>query len=278
MTMPQNRNRGCFEKKVDLGLATERCRIMIKALDGINVLEVCANLGAEYAAWILAEQGARTIKLEPPGGSSARGTPHFHVLNRSKQSLCIDLVSAEGRREVEDLVRWADVIFTGLTPSELRLRRLDWESIRQISPRAIAVNVPPLGSRGPFADVNANDDLVSAYGGITGSQWARSGNPVALTFPAASYSAGLMAATSATAAIYARDNSSGGQSIEVSLLAGVFSLQTGGILRHEKMTSLYHGPQDPLGPIPVYRLFQASDGRFLFVACGNATFWGKFTI
>ena len=44
------------------------------------------------------------------------------------------------------------------------------------------------------------------------------------------------------------------------------------------MTTLYHGPQDPLGPIPVYRLFEAADGKYLFAACGNATFWGKFAI
>jgi crotonobetainyl-CoA:carnitine CoA-transferase CaiB-like acyl-CoA transferase len=62
------------------------------------------------------------------------------------------------------------------------------------------------------------------------------------------------------------------------MLAGAFSLHTGGIMRHEKMTSLYHGPQDPLGPIPVYRLFEAADGNYLFVACGNSTFWGKFAI
>ena len=44
------------------------------------------------------------------------------------------------------------------------------------------------------------------------------------------------------------------------------------------MTALYHGPQDPLGPIPVYRLFEAADGKYLFAACGNTTFWGKFAI
>ena len=87
-----------------------------------------------------------------------------------------------------------------------------------------------------------------------------------------------MAATAAVAALLARGANGAGQAVEVSLLAGAFSLQTGGILRHEKMTALYHGPQDPLGPIPVYRLFEAADGKYLFAACGNATFWGKFAI
>jgi len=250
---------------------------MTKALDGINIVEFDSNLGAAYAAMLLAENGARTIKVEPPGGSRERGTPHFHVLNRSKRVLELDL-DARASAQVAELIRWADIVVTGFTPARLKQLKLDPESIRRLNPRAIALGVPPLGSRGPDADFDANDDLVAALGGITGSQWARSGNPVALVFPAASYSAGVMAATAAVAAILARGANRAGQAVEVSLLAGAFSLHTGAILRHEKMTSLYHGPQDPLGPIPVYRLFEAADGEYLFAACGNATFWGKFAI
>ena len=250
----------------------------MKALDGVNVLELASNLGAEYAAWILAEQGARTIKVEPPGGAAHRGSSHFHLLNRSKNGVFFDLAAASSGPRVAELLRWADIVVTGSTPARLSALGLGYESIREINPRAIAVNVPPFGSRGPLAEFDANDELIAAFGGITGSQWARSSNPVALVFPAASYSAGLMAATGATAALYARANGVAGQAVEASMLAGAFSLQTGGILHHESLTRLYHGPQDPLGPIPVYRLFQSSDGKYFFAACGNATFWGKFAI
>ena len=251
----------------------------MKALDGVNLLELESNLGAQYAAWLLAEQGARAIKVEPPAGAAHRGSPHFHVLNRSKRSLFFDSLSAAGRARLAELIRWADIVVTGATPARLAALGYDYESIRRINPRAIAVNLPPLGSRGPMADIDANDDLVAAFGGMTGSQWARSSNPVALVVPAASYSAGLMAATAAAAALCARaDGGGAGQALEVSILAGAFSLQTGGILHHDSMTTLYHGPQDPLGPIPVYRLFQAGDGKYFFAACGNATFWGKFAI
>ena len=251
---------------------------MSKSLDAINLVEFDSNLGAAYAAMLLAENGARAIKIEPIGGAPNRGTPHFHVLNRSKQTLELALDDPASNARVADLIRWADIVVTGFTPARLQQMNLDPESILRINPRAIALGVPPLGSRGPDADFDANDDLVAARGGITGSQWARSGNPVALVFPAASYSAGVMAATAALAAILARGRDGAGQAVEVSLLAGAFSLHTGGILRHEKMTTLYHGPQDPLGPIPVYRLFEAADGKYLFAACGNATFWGKFAI
>jgi crotonobetainyl-CoA:carnitine CoA-transferase CaiB-like acyl-CoA transferase len=247
---------------------------MGSALEDVNVVEISSNLGAEYAAWILAEQGARTIKIEPPDGSPRRGTPHFHVLNRSKASLFLDIQAPDPR--LKDLLRWANVVITGFTPARLESLHLDAASIAAINPRAIVVSVPPLGGRGPLANLDANDELVAAYGGITGSQWARSGDPVSLVFPAASYSAGLMAASAAVAALHARVDR--GETAEVSILAGAFSLQTGGIIRHEKMTTLYHGPQDPLGPIPCYRLFQAGDRQYLFVACGNSTFWGKFTL
>jgi crotonobetainyl-CoA:carnitine CoA-transferase CaiB-like acyl-CoA transferase len=251
---------------------------MSKALDGINIVEFDSNLGAAYATMLLAENGARAIKVEPPGGSRDRGTPHFHVLNRSKRALELDLDNSASQARVADLVRWADIVVNGFTPARLRQLKLDPESIRRVNPRAIALGVPPLGSRGPDADFDANDEIVAARGGITGTQWARSGNPVALVFPAASYSAGVMAATAAVAALLARGAGGAGQAVEVSLLAGAFSLHTGAILRHEKMTTLYHGPQDPLGPIPVYRLFEAADGKYLFAACGNTTFWGKFAI
>ncbi len=251
---------------------------MSKALDGINIVEFDSNLGAAYAAMLLAENGAHAIKVEPAGGSRERGTPHFHVLNRSKRVLELDLADRASQAGVAELVRWADIVVTGFTPARLKQLALDTESIHRLNPRAIALGVPPLGSRGPDADFDADDDIVAARGGITGSQWARSGNPVALVFPAASYSAGVMAATAAVAAILARGPRAAGQAVEVSLLAGAFSLHTGGILRHEKMTALYHGPLDPLGPIPVYRLFEAADGKYLFAACGNTTFWGKFAI
>lgn len=251
---------------------------MDKALDGINLVEFSSNPGAAYAAMLLAEHGARAIRVEPPGGAAGRGTPHFHALNRSKRALFFDVQSAGERARVERLLRWADVAVLGWTPARMRELELDYPALGRINPRLIVLHVPPLGSRGPLADFEASDELASALGGIYGSQWALSGNPVALHFPAACYSAGVLGASAAVAALYAREAGGAGQIVEVSLLAGAFSLQTGGIMRHEKMTRMYEGPLDPLGPIPCYRLFRAADGEYLFVACGNVTFWNKLAL
>src|SRR5258708_10518733 len=122
---------------------------MPRALDGINVVEFDAHLGAAYAAMLLAEQGARTIKVEPRGGSPARGTPHFHVVNRSKRVLEIDLNASASEPRIAELLRWADVLITGLTPQRLADLHLDYHFINRINPRAIVPTMPPLASRGP---------------------------------------------------------------------------------------------------------------------------------
>jgi crotonobetainyl-CoA:carnitine CoA-transferase CaiB-like acyl-CoA transferase len=251
---------------------------MGKAVEGINLLEFGSNLGAAYAAMLLAEQGARVIRVEPPGGAPDRDTPHFHVVNRSKRALFMELRSDLARPRLERLLRWADLVVLGWTPSYLRKLGLEYAALARINPRLIVLHIPPLGTRGPLADLDASDEMASALGGAYGSQWALSGNPVALHFPAASYSAAVLGATAAVAALGAREAGGPGQLVEVSLLAGAFSLQTGGIMRHEKMTRMYEGPQDPLGPIPCYRLFRASDGEYLFIACGNSTFWNKLAL
>src|SRR5713101_1452899 len=124
---------------------------MSKALDGINVVEFDAHLGAAYAAMLLAEQGARAIKVEPRGGSSIRGTPHFHAVNRSKRVLELDLDASASNARVAELLLWADVVITGFTPGRLADLHLDYESVRRINPRAIALSMTPLGSRGPDA-------------------------------------------------------------------------------------------------------------------------------
>src|SRR5271156_1126170 len=193
---------------------------MAKALDGITVLEFASSLGSAYAAMLMAEQGARAIRIEPPDGDTRRGTPHFHVLNRSKRALFLNLDAAADLARAHELIALADVVVSGFTPARQRALALDYESVCQLNPSAILLQMPPLGSRGPYAEMPADDDLLCAWGGIFGSQSSRSGKPVAMTFPMASYQAGLVGAAAATAGLIARANSGTGQVVEVSGLTG----------------------------------------------------------
>ena len=123
---------------------------------------------------------------------------------------------------IERLLRWADVAVFGWTVARMRELGLDYTALGRINPHLVVLHVPPLGNRGPLADFDASDELASALGGIYGSQWALSGNPVALHFPAASYSAGVLGATATVAALFARERGRRRTVVEVSLLAARF--------------------------------------------------------
>ncbi len=156
---------------------------MAKALDGVVVVEFSSNMAAAYAAMLLAEQGAKVVKVEPPGGEAARGTAHFHALNRSKRSVFFDLATPAGKADAAQLIARADVVIAGWTPARARQLGLDRESIAAINSRAIALELPPFGNRGPYADFEAGEELVAALGAISGTQWTRSGNPARSLFP-----------------------------------------------------------------------------------------------
>ena len=245
---------------------------MAKALDGVTVLEFPGHLGSAYAAMLMAEQGARTIKIEPLDGEAIRGTPHFHALNRSKQALFLNLDSSGDRTRAHQLIGLADVVLCGSTPARQRALGLDYESVSRLNPAAILLQMPPLGSRGPYAEMPADNDLLGAWGGIFGTQSALSGKPVAMTFPMVSYQAGLLGAAAATAGLIARDNGEGGKVIEMSGLAAALSMQTGDFMRNPGLHTSRPGPADPMGPFAVVYLYRCADGLYFILDCTSARF------
>lgn len=250
---------------------------MAGALDGIRIIDLTQGIAGPYTGMLLAEQGAQVVKIEPPQGDAARGTPGFHVWNRSKQSVVADAATAEGLDLIRRLVAGADVVLTDFQPGSEDEQRLGYDSLADDNPGLISCHLPAFGTTGPHATRCPDDTLVAALSGLLGSQWSHRAGGVYLVIPIASYGAAFVASGSIAAALFERARSSLGQRLEVSWLAGAFAMNTGTILYHPDILRLFSGQLDPLGPIPVYRLFQAQDD-WLFVACGNPTFWNKFCL
>ena len=250
---------------------------MAGALDGIRIIDLTQGIAGPYTGMLLAEQGAQVVKVEPPQGDAARGTPGFHVWNRSKQSVVADAATAEGLALIRRLVAGADVVLTDFQPGSEDEARLGYDSLADNNPGLIGCHLPAFGTTGPHAARFPDDTLVAALSGLLGSQWSHRAGGVYLVIPIASYGAAFVASGSIAAALFEREISSLGQRLEVSWLAGAFAMNTGTILYHPDILRLFSGQLDPLGPIPVYRLFQAQDD-WLFVACGNPTFWNKFCL
>lgn len=250
---------------------------MASALDGIRIIEIAQGVAGPYTGMLLAEQGAEVIKIESPTGDHTRGTPGFHIWNRSKKSVVADLTTVAGCEFVKPLVSSADVVLLDTQPGEESALGLSYEQLTQNNLGLIYCHLPAFGSKGPHAQRYPDDSLVAAVSGLLGSQWSHRDGGVQLVIPIASYGAAFVACSSITAALFERMQSGKGQKIEVSWLAGAFAMQTGTILFHPDMLRLFSGRMNPLGPIPCYRLFKAQDD-WLFVACGNPTFFNKFCL
>jgi crotonobetainyl-CoA:carnitine CoA-transferase CaiB-like acyl-CoA transferase len=249
--------------------------------DGITILELATGIAGPYAAMLLADQGADVIKIEPPDGDPARFLPGFRVWNRGKRSVLTDIESPEGREAVRRLAGGVDVLVADFPPGRTERLGLDYDSLAKDNPGLVYCYLPPFGEAGPHAHREADDALVAAVGGVAGGQPSAAGNPVFVVIPVSSYGAALLAAGAISVALRAREATGRGQKAIVSWLAGALAMATGslvgvegGFLSPLGLVSLARQPQ---GASPVYRLYRAADD-WLFIACGNSTFWGKLCI
>jgi len=248
---------------------------------GITILELAMGIAGPYAAMLLADQGADVIKVEPPAGDPARGLPGSHVWNRGKRSVLADIESPDGRESVRRLAEGVDVLVADFPPGRAEALGLDYETLTRDNPGLVYCHLPPFGETGPHAHRPADDALVAVVGGVAGGQPSGAGNPVFVVIPVSSYGAALLAAGAIGVALRVRETTGQGQKAVVSWLAGALAMETGslvgvegGFLSPLGLASLTRQPQ---GAAPVYRLYRAADD-WLFIACGNSTFWGKLCI
>ncbi len=241
--------------------------------EGLRVLECGRRIAGRLAGLLLAEYGAEVVRLEPHGGDADQNEPPFHYYNRSKQRLEVDFAD---RAAIAALVRSADVLIVEGTPGRLRSLGLDYATVAAAHPGIIHVAIPPFGERGPMAEIDGDEWVVAAFGGVMAGQASDDGAPTYILAPLAGTSAGMLAAGAVAVALRHRERAGGGQSIVVSLLTGAMA-----VLGHDYVDSpafakdrWYHS--NPRGPSPPFGLFEAKDGRWLALAVLNDKFWRNF--
>jgi crotonobetainyl-CoA:carnitine CoA-transferase CaiB-like acyl-CoA transferase len=203
----------------------------MKALSDVVILDLTHMLSGPFAAMLLADLGAQTIKVEPPvTGEMTRGLlsddprysykgmgPYFLTLNRNKKSVCIDLKAEEGRAVFYDLVRKADIVVNNFRPGVPTRLRIDHEALAAINPRIITCSVTGFGEEGPDCERTAFDVVAQGYGGgmsITGEPGTP---PMRAGVPMGDLSSGLFGAVSMLAALHARTQTGRGQHIDLSM-------------------------------------------------------------
>lgn len=256
----------------------------MQPLQGITVVAVEQAVAAPFATRQLADLGARVIKIERPhGGDFARGydatvkglSSYFVWLNRSKESLTLDLKQPGSGAILARLLERADVFVQNLAPGAADRIGTASAVLRARHPRLIVCNVSGYGTSGPYAAKKAYDLLVQSEVGlvsITGTEES----PVKVGISVADIAAGMYAYSGVLAALIARGRTNEGAAIDVSLFdalaewmsAPAYYTKYGGAA--PARTGANHASIAPYGP------FRGREGRELFLGIQNPREWDRF--
>jgi itaconate CoA-transferase len=253
-------------------------------LQGITVVSVEQAVAAPFATRQLADLGARVIKVErPDGGDFARGydatvnglSSYFVWLNRSKESLTLNLKRPEALDILARLIARADVFVQNLAPGAAERLGAGAAELRARHPRLILCNVSGYGSSGPYARKKAYDLLVQSEVGlisITGTE----GSPARVGISVADIAAGMYAYSGILTALLARGASGVGTTLDVSLFDAL-----GEWMGYAAYYAGYSGSPPPRsGPnhasIAPYGPFRAGDGGQIYLGIQNAREWTRF--
>jgi len=195
-----------------------------------TVIECATFVTGPYATALLADLGARVIKVEsPPDGDPYRYFApdsvysfNFAHLNRNKESLVVDLKSAEGKKICLDLIKNADVFVENFRPGTAERLGIGYESLRAINSRLVYCSISAFGQSGPYADKPGFDTLGQAMSGLL-SLLIDADDPKVMGMAVSDYVTGLSAGYGILAALLAREKSGEGCRVETSLLQATLS-------------------------------------------------------
>ncbi len=205
----------------------------MRALDDVTVLDLSHALAGPFGTTILADFGARVIKIESPGGDIARGWgPPFHgadsayfvTLHRNKKSVVLDLKHPEGRELFFRLAERADVVVENFRVGTVHRLGIDYERVRERNPGVVYCSISGFGQDGPYRDRAAMDLIVQAESGMMSLTGEAGGRPVRCGVSIADQMAGVNAALAVLMALHARQRTGRGQFIDVSMLEGQLGL------------------------------------------------------
>jgi len=197
---------------------------MTAICEGLNVIEMGAgSIAGSLAGMVLADAGARVIKIEPPEGDRLRvAEPSgFMVWNRGKESLVADLRTSQGQQTVRDLAARADVVIEGFSPGVTTRWGVGAEALRAANPSLVHCAITGFGPAGPYARLKGYDSIVAAKLGV----WARGAfafrdGPLMYPVPWGSFGCAMQAIAGIMGALITRETTGRGQALNATLASG----------------------------------------------------------
>jgi len=259
---------------------------MQKPLENIKIIDLTHMLSGPYGAMILADLGADTVKVEPPGkgegtrrllekdpNNSIEGMgAYFFTLNRNKRSVELDLKSEDGLQKFYELVKAADVVINNFSAGVTKKLGIDFDSLSQHNPRIITCTVTGFGESGPAYQRPAFDQIAQALGGGMSITGKNEEDVIRAGIPIGDLGGGMFAVMGVLAAINARHVTGRGQHVDISML----DCQVSMLNYMATMYSMSGEEPKPLGNshfvhVP-YNTFKTADDLVVIAVIGD-TFW-----
>lgn len=253
-------------------------------LEGITVVSLEQAVAAPFASRQLADLGARVIKVErPETGDFARNydttvdglSSHFVWLNRSKESVALDLKSEHGKEVLKKLIQKADVFIQNLAPGAIERLGFDPEELIKEFPKLIICNISGYGNSGPYREKKAYDLLIQCEAGlvsVTGTEETASKAGISI----ADISAAMYAYSGILTALIQRKNTGKGSIVNISMLEAL-----GEWMGYPMYYAAYGGEEPPRtgashATIYPYGPFKCGDGKSVFLGIQNEREWQRF--
>jgi len=265
---------------------SEKGVFMTSALSDLLILDFSRVLAGPYATMVLADLGARVIKIEQPGlGDETRqwGPPftkdgrsaYFIAVNRNKQSVTLNLKHPDGQAIARTLAQRADVLIENFLPGTMARLGLSYDDLRIVNPRLIYCSITGYGQYGPDAHRPGYDTVIQAEGGLMSITGDPDGPPMKTGVAIADITTGLYATTSILAALHYRTLSGEGQYIDLAL----FDVQLSWLANVASAYLISGQPPRRYGnahaTIVPYQPFAAADG-YIMIAVGNDRQFARF--
>src|SRR5271154_5486718 len=246
-------------------------------LSGFTVVDLSRILAGPYCTFLMAELGARVIKVEPPGkGDDAREygpfkngvSTYFASVNRGKESIALDLKADADRKIFDKLLEKADVVVENFRPGTMEKLGYGWETLHPRYPRLIYASASGFGHTGPNSKDPAYDMVVQGLGGIMSITGHPGQPPVRIGMSIGDIGAGLYTAVAVQSALLHRERTGETTKVDIAMFDCQLALLENAVMRYT-VTGQVPGPLGARHPtITPFEAFATSDGSMI-IAAGN---------
>ena len=250
-------------------------------LAGVTIVDLTRVLAGPYATLLLADLGARVIKVERPGGGDdarrigpfvAGRSAYFESVNRGKESIALDLRDPADREVFEQLLGRADVLVENFRPGVLARLGYGWEALHARFPRLVLAATSGFGQTGPYAQRPAYDVVVQALGGLMSVTGQPGSPPTRVGTSIGDLAAGLFTALGVAAALLHRERTGEAIQVDVAMLDCQVALLENALARL-LATGETPGPLGARHPsITPFDAFRTADGHLVIAAGHDALF------